>query len=194
VNYSQLTAAIVAYTESQEALFIQNIPVFITQAEQRIYNTVQIPILRRNVTGSLTPGNKYLSAPDDFLSVYSLAVVNTDGSYGYLLDKDVNYIREAYPNPTVLGVPKIYAIFGPQLNKLSELSFILGPTPDSSYTVELHYFYYPVSITLSSTGTTWLGDNFDPPLLYGALREAVLFQKGEQDMVQYYEKMYQEAV
>lgn len=277
MNYVQLYQAIQDYAESTEQLFVENIPTFVRQAEDRIYNTVQIPILRRNVTGTLTSGNKYLSAPADYLSTYSLAVIQADGSYEYLLNKDVNFIRQSYPQPTDTGLPKYYSLFGSQYTDANELSFLLGPTPDSSYTVEMHYFYYPVSIVQSAVnngtitpgfgyanglysnvpltggsgsgatanitvagnlvtsvtlnskgnfyavgdvltassvyiggigsgfeytltavdnadGTSWLGDNYDPCLLYGSLREAVLFQKGEQDMVTYYEKMFQDAM
>jgi hypothetical protein len=161
-------------------------------AEERIYNTVDLPSLRKNVTGTLTIANPYLSAPGDFLSVYSLAVINNDGEYEYLLNKDVNFIRQAYTQPTDTGIPKYYAIFGPNSSSITELSFILGPTPDGEYLVELHYFYYPESIVTAST--SWIGDNFESALLYGALREAVIFQKGEQDMVAYYEKMYMESL
>ena len=277
MNYVQLYQAIQDYAESSEQLFVENISTFVRQAEQRIYNTVQLPPLRKNVTGTLTSGNKYLSAPLDYLSTFSLAVIKADGSYEYLLNKDVNFIREAYPTPTSTGLPKYYALFGPQYTLTNELSFILGPTPDSSYNVEMHYFYYPISIvqgaitsgaitagsgyinnlysnvpitggsgagataniTVSGNvvtnvrfnnlgnfyvvgdvvsastaylggtgsgfqftitavdntlGTSWVGDNYDPCLLYGALREAVLFQKGEQDMVTYYEKQFQDAM
>jgi hypothetical protein len=277
MNYVQLYQAIQAYTESTEQLFVENIPVFVRQAEERIYNTVQLPSLRKNVTGNLTANNKYLSAPNDYLSTFSLAVVNTDGSYEYLLNKDVNFIRQAYPQPTDTGLPRYYALFGSRVSEPNELSFIIGPTPDNNYPVELHYFYYPVSIVQSSvalgnitstsgyanglysdvpmtggsgsgatanvlvsgglissvtinnpgsfyavedvlaisvqliggngtdigytvtqvnnpTGTSWLGDNYDPCLLYGSLREAILFQKGEQDLVSYYEKQFQEAL
>jgi hypothetical protein len=277
MNYVQLYQAIQDYAESSEQLFVDNISTFVRQAEQRIYNTVQLPPLRKNVTGTLTSGNKYLSAPLDYLSTYSLAVINVDGSYEYLLNKDVNFIRQSYPQPTDTGLPKYYALFGSQYTLTNELSFILGPTPDANYDVEMHYFYYPISITQSavssgtitggssyvngsysnvqlsggsgsgvianitvagnvvtsvtiknqgnfyavgdiltatsaslggsgsgfqytvtlvdnSVGTSWLGDNYDPVLLYGALREAVLFQKGEQDMVTYYEKQFQDAL
>jgi hypothetical protein len=277
MNYVQLYQAIQDYAESTEEIFVGNIPTFVRQAEDRIYNTVQIPSLRKNVTGTLTVNNKYLSAPNDYLSTYSLAVINTDGSYEYLLNKDVNFIRQAYPQPTDTGLPRYYALFGSQFSDPNELSFLLGPTPDASYGVEMHYFYYPVSIvqsaialgTITSTsgyanglysdvpmtggsgsgatanvlvsgglvtsveindagnfyaigdvlsipisyvggngtdigytvtqvdnasGTSWLGDNYDPCLLYGALREAVIFQKGEQDMVTYYEKQFQDAM
>lgn len=286
MNYVQLYQAIQDYAESSEQLFVDNISTFVRQAEQRVYNTVQIPALRKNVTGNLSSNNQYLSAPNDYLSTYSLAVIDSSNNYNYLLNKDVNFLREAYPSVTYSGtayqgtpggVPKYYALFGPQYTNSNELSFIVAPTPDESYTVELHYFYYPVSIvqgaivtgnitagsgyvnnmysnvpltggsgsgatanitvfgnavtsvtinnpgnfyvvgdvlsassaylggsgsgflfTLLTTnnelGTSWLGDNYDPCLLYGSLREAVLFQKGEQDMVAYYEKMFQEAM
>jgi hypothetical protein len=280
MNYVQLYQAIQDYSENTEPLFVANIPRFVQEAEERIYNSVQIPSLRKNVTGTLTASNPYLSAPDDYLSTYSVAVYSTDYAlpYTYLLNKDVNFIRECYSTPTTTGVPKYYALFGSQYSNINELSFILGPTPDANYQVELHYFYYPVSIvqgqistfgtptggtlytngnyqdisltggngsgavatiTISGgavtsvvlndggsfyiagdvlsastadiggtgsgfsvtvtaannpNGVSWLGDNYDPVLLYGAMREAVLFMKGEQDMVTYYEKMYQEAL
>jgi hypothetical protein len=286
MNYVQLYQAIQDYVESSEQLFVENISTFVRQAEQRIYNSVQIPALRKNVTGTLTSGNQYLSAPNDYLSTYSMAVIDSNNNYNYLLNKDVNFLREAYPSVVLSGstyqgtpesVPKYYALFGSQYSNANELSFILAPTPDDSYNVELHYFYYPASIVqgaissgtitsgsgyannlysnvpmtggsgsgatanitvagnvvtsvrfnnqgnfyvagdvLSATtaylggvgsgfqftvtatdnilGTSWLGDNYDPCLLYGSLREAVLFQKGEQDMVSYYEKMFQEAM
>jgi hypothetical protein len=287
MNYVQLYQAIQDYSENTEPLFVANIPRFVQEAEQRIYNTVQIPSLRKNVTGNLSSGNQYLSLPDDYLSTYSIAVVDATNTYNYLLNKDVNFLREAYPTVvysgtayqgTPGGVPKYYALFGPQYTNGNELSLIVAPTPDASYTVEMHYYYYPVSIvqgqiatfgtptggtlytngnyqdvsltggngtgavatiTVSggavtsvvlndggsfyiagdvlsvsttdiggtgsgfsitvatannSTGTSWLGDNYDPVLLYGSMREAVLFMKGEQDMVSYYEKMYQEAL
>ena len=278
MNYSQLYQAIQDYSENTEQTFLLNIPVFVKQTESRIYNSVQLPSLRRNVTGVLTAGNKYVSCPDDWLANYSLAVIDTDGRYNYLLNKDVNYLREAYPNPNSTGLPKYYAVFGPNSTLPKELSLILAPTPNDSYGVELHYFYYPesivqgviktVSITNSGTGynngvykdvyltggngqgavativvqnqsiagvqiddggafysagevlsanssdiggsgvnlaitiltvgnaqgTSWVGDNYDPVLFYGAMREAVLFMKGEQDMVAYYEKMFQEAL
>jgi len=166
---------------------------FTKQAEQRIYNTVQLANLRKNVYGSLTSGNQYLSAPDDFLSVYSIAVVDDNGSFTYLLNKDVNFIREAYPNPTSsTGLPKHYAIFGPRSNNVNELSFILGPTPDAFYSTELHYYYYPESLV--TAGTTWLGDNFDSALLNGALVEAIRFMKGEQDMQTLYQNMYVQSI
>jgi hypothetical protein len=278
MNYLQIYQAVQDYSENTESLFLQNIPTFVQQAEERIYNSVQLPALRRNVTGSLTASNKYLAAPSDFLSVYSLAVIDADGNYNYLLNKDVNFIRAAYPKPTSTGYPQYYGLFGSQSSTPNELAFIVGPTPDASYQAELHYFYYPISIvqgiatTLTitnagtgytngtyenvalsggsgtgllatvivsggiissvaiinggslyvvndvlstsatvigntgagftvtvtainnATGTSWLGDNYDPALLYGAMREAMLFMKGEQDLVTYYEQKYQEAL
>jgi hypothetical protein len=278
MNYIELSQAIQNYSENNESLFVASIPMFVKEAERRIYNSVQIPALRKNVTGTMTASNKYVSLPNDWLANYSLAVIDTVGAYHYLLNKDVNYIREAYPTPTSTGQPKYYALFGSQYTDLNELSLIVGPTPDASYGMELHYFYYPVSIVQSviasvnsivagtgyitgtyynvpltggsgtsaiatvvvsgggitsvtitdggslyvvgnilsasntylggvgtgfsttvltvnnSTGTSWVGDNYDPVLLYGAMREAVIFMKGEQDMVAYYEKMYQEAM
>ena len=171
---------------------------FITQAEQRIYNSVQFPSLRKNVTGSVTTSNKYLSCPEDFLSTYSLAVIDASGNYEYLLNKDVNFIRQAYPNPTTdTGIPKYYALFGPTVNTstiTNELSFMVGPTPDASYSVELHYYYYPVSITVAASGQTWLGDNFDTVLLYGSLVEAYTYMKGEVDIITGYDAKYKEAL
>jgi hypothetical protein len=200
MNYTQLTAAICDYTQNFDQDFIDNIPVFVTQAEQRIYNTVQFPSLRKNVTGLTTANNKYLSAPGDFLAVYSLAVVDATGAYEYLLNKDVNFIRQAYPTPTSTGIPKYYALFGPTTTNeptpaiTNELSIIMGPTPDAAYTAELHYYYYPESISTAASGQTWLGDNFDSVLLYGSLVEAITFMKGEADMVQLYNTKYTEAL
>ena len=169
---------------------------FIEQAEQRIYNSVQFPSLRKNVTGTITPSNKYLSCPDDFLAPYSLAVFPYGGGdYTFLLNKDVNFIREAYPSATSTGTPKYYALFGPTVTGATisnELSFILGPTPDVAYSAELHYYYYPESITTANT--TWLGDNFDTVLLYGSLVEAYTFMKGEADMLAVYDAKYKEAL
>jgi hypothetical protein len=170
----------------------------VQQAEQKIYNAVQIQNLRKNVTGFLSANNKYLSTPADFLSVYSIAVIKANGEYEYLLNKDVNFIRQAYPAPTDVSLPKYYAIFGPTTAGGSppvvtnELSIILGPTPDAAYNVELHYFYYPISIV--DAGTSWLGDNFDSALLNGSLIEAIRFLKGEADMVAMYEKMFGESM
>lgn len=279
MNYVQLYQAIQDYAETTEQLFLANIPRFVQEAEERIYNSVQIPALRKNVTGTLTSGNKYLSLPNDWLSTYSLAIINADGTYEYLLNKDVNYIRQAFPSPADTGTPTHYALFGSQYSATNELSLILGPTPNASYNAELHYFYYPPtivqgqislisvttvgslyvpgiyenvsltggsgsgatativvnssgavsSVTLNeggqfyvvgnilsaataslggagsgftatvnavsnSTGTSWLGDNYDPVLFYGSMREAMIFQKQEPDVIKNYEEKYQEAM
>jgi len=278
MNYIELSQAIQSYAENTESLFVENIPTFVKEAERRIFNTVQLPSLRKNVTGTMTLGNKYVSLPDDWLANFSLAVIDATGKYTYLLNKDVNFIRESYPNPALSGTPKYYSVFGPRVNDINELALIVGPSPDYAYGMELHYFYYPISIvqgvitalgtitpgsgytngtyynvpltggsgssayatiriasggiatvTLSTggslyvvgdvlttantniggsgtgfsipvstvdntTGTSWLGDNYDPVLFYGAMREAIIFMKGEQDMVTYYEKMFQDAL
>jgi hypothetical protein len=197
MNYAALSAAIQAYTENTEADFVANIPVFVTQAEQRIYNSVQFPSIRKNMTGVVSTTSTYLSAPDDYLASYSLAVIDADGNYEYLLNKDVNFIRQAYPKATDIGLPKYYALFGPTVSGSTitdELTFILGPKPDANYTVELHYYYYPESITVAADGRTWLGDNFDSVLLYGSLVEAYTYMKGEQDMMALYNGKYQEAL
>ena len=173
----------------------EQINTFIKQAEERIYNSVQIPALRKNVTGVTAGGNKYLSCPNDFLSVFSMAVIDGDGNYEYLLNKDVNFIRAAYPNPADEGLPKYYSLFGPTVVSSAitdELSFILGPTPDDNYDVELHYFYYPESIV--TAGTSWLGDNYSPVLLYGTILEAYVFLKGETDLMAVYKAKYDEAM
>ena len=202
MNYTQLTDAICDYTQNFDTDFVNNIPVFVEQAEERIFNTVQFPALRKNQYSLITANNKYVSLPNDFLSVFSLALVtgvtnaNLDtGTYEYLLNKDVNFIRQAYPTPNETGEPKYYALFGPTvLNSVitTELSLILGPTPDAGYYVELHYFYYPESIV--TAGTSWLGDNYDPVLLYGSLVEANTFMKGEADMTALYNGKYTEAL
>jgi hypothetical protein len=275
MNYETLYNTIQAYSETTEPIFVANIPVFVQEAEDRIYNSVQLTPLRKNVTGYLTTSNPYISLPDDFLAVFSLAVIDSTNNYHYLLNKDVNFMREAYPNPNDTGMPLYYALFGSQLTNINELSTIIAPTPDQPYPVELHYYYYPptivqgqittisitnagsgytngvyqntplsggsgsgayadilvvggvintvtlkfggnfyivgdqlsatlgntgigviftVSTVSNATGTSWLGDNYDPVLFYGAMREAMLFQKGEVDLVQYYEQKYQEAL
>jgi len=282
MNYETLYNNIQTYAQTSESTFVANIPFFVVQAETRIYNSVQIPSLRKNVTGNFTAGNQYLTLPFDWLSTYSIAVIDGSGNYTYLLNKDVNFIREAYPNngSTNWTLPKYYAIFGSSTNNVNELTAIVGPTPDSAYSAELHYFYYPVSIvqgvisvlnstftagtlyspglyqnipltggsgsgaiadilvnasgniasvtlqnggsfyqatdilsvssssvggtgsgftigiaTLNNpTGQSWLGDNYDPVLFYGSMREAMLFQKQEQDIIKYYEDKFQEAL
>ena len=255
MNYSELSDAIEAYTNNTDVDFVAEIPVFVRQAEQRIYNSVQIANLRKNMTGVLQAGNKYVSCPDDFLSAYSLAIyaapsptatgttgqftivvssasdisvgmyvsgtnigtgamvtlivgttitlsvantgavsgtVQFQGDYIYLLNRDVNYIREAYPNPMLRSTPKYYAIFGPSTTNIDELTFIVGPTPDVNYKAELHFYYYPESIV--TAGTSWLGDNFDSVLLYGSLVEAYTWMKGEQDLMAVYDGKYKEAL
>jgi len=209
MNYSELSSAIQTYTEnnfptitladSSTVSSTAQINRFIEQAEQRIYNSVQFPSLRKNATGAITSSNKYLSCPNDFLAPYSLAIYPYGGGdFIFLLNKDVNFIREAYPGPTSTGTPKYYALFGPTTTSGSpptptnELSFILGPTPDTAYSAELHYYYYPESIVTAST--TWLGDNFDTALLYGCLVEAYTFMKGEPDLVALYKQKYIEAI
>jgi len=183
MTYTELVAAINSYCEN--SFTTTDVNTFIDAAEQRIYNSVQLPDLRKNVTGSVTSGNKYLAVPSDWLATFSLAIVTTAGDYEFLLNKDVNFIREAYPNPTTTGTPAHYAQF-------DDTTFILGPTPDATYTAELHYLYYPESIVTAST--SWLGDNFDSTLLYGSLLEAYTFLKGEKDVMEYYQKRYDDAM
>ena len=200
MNYQQLFETIKGYVENDfpnttwtdstgsgtvTLTSTEQINTFIQEAEQRIFNTVQLLDLRKNVTGNCTAGNKYLSVPSDWLANFSLAVIDGDGNYEYLLNKDVSFIRQSFPNPSDEGLPYCYAYF-------DENSYILGPTPDDDYTVELHYFYYPPSIV--DAGTSWLGDNFDSVLLYGSLLEAYTFMKGEQDVIAEYQKRYDEAM
>lgn len=211
MNYSELVTAIQSYTENQfPDVYLADGSVetsttqinrLIEQAEQRIYNSVQFPSLRKNMIGAMTTGLKYLSAPDDYLATYSMAVIENYGTsterYTYLLNKDVNFIREAYPDTGAAyrGLPKYYALFGPTITGstiTNELSFILGPTPDASYNVELHFYYFPESITTANS--TWLGDNFDTVLLYGSLVEAYTYMKGEQDLIALYDTKYKEAL
>lgn len=209
MNYAELTAAIKAYCENDFPQAVgaggltsaEQIARFVQQAEQRIFNTVQFPSIRKNVTGNTTLGNKYLSAPGDFLAVYSMAVIDpVTSEYLYLLNKDVNFIREAYPSPNDQGKPYYYALFGPTTTNnvppviTNELTFLLGPTPDAAYSVELHYYYYPESITTASSGQTWLGDNFDSVLLYGAMLEAATFMKSDKDVMDNYVARYNEAL
>jgi hypothetical protein len=214
MNYTELYNTIQTYTENQfPDVYLASgstvdattqINTFITQAEQRIYNSVQFPSLRKNQYTPITSSNKYISLPEDFLSVYSLALVTgvtgadlDTGTFEYLLNKDVNFIRQAYPTPNDTGVPKYYALFGPTIVSsaiTNELSLIVGPTPDATYYVELHYYYYPESITTVSGGQTWLGDNFDSVLLYGSLVEAYTFMKGEVDIITGYDAKYKEAL
>jgi hypothetical protein len=208
MNYATLSAQIQAWVENtfpdtgtwngQTVTSKDQIDQFIKNAEQRVYNTIQFPSLRKNVTGQTTLNNKYLSSPSDFLSAYSLAVIDGAGRYEYLLNKDVNFIRQAYPSPTSTGIPKYYALFGPTTTNdpqpvvTNELSFILGPTPDAVYNVELHYYYLPESIV--TAGTTWLSDNFDTVLLYGALVEAAIFMKMSPEDTMVYQTKYADAL
>jgi len=193
MNYTQLTSAIKGFAENDFPATVgsftsaDQIARFVQLAEQRIYNMVQLPAIRKNVTGGLTTGNKYLATPSDWLSTFSLAVINTANEYHYLLNKDVNFIRESYPDTDAAfyAKPEYYAIF-------DDNTFILGPTPDANYAVELHYFYYPTSIV--TAGTTWLGDNFDSALLYGALLEAALFMKSDADTMTVYKSRYDDAM
>jgi hypothetical protein len=210
MNYVQLAAQIQAFTENtfpdtgtwngQTVTSKDQIDQFIKNAEQRIYNTIQFPSLRKNVMGQISNGNKYLSTPSDFLSVYSLAVVDQAGRYEFLLNKDVNFIRQAYPSPTSTGIPKYYALFGPTTTSdippviTNELSIILGPTPNAAYSAELHYYFLPESIVDSPDGRTWLGDNFDTVLLYGALVEAAIFMKMSPEDTTVYQTKYQDAL
>ena len=208
MNYSTLFTTVKGYLEndvpataftgstggSVSFTSVEQINTFITQAEKRIYNTVLFPALRSNVTGTTSANNKYLNCPGDFLAVYSMAVVDGTGAYEFLLNKDVSFIRSAYPVPTDTGIPAYYALFGPVSTDETELTFILGPTPDAVYTVELHYYYYPESITIAASGFTWLSENFDPVLLYGSLVEAYTFMKGEADVIAFYEKKYQDSM
>lgn len=208
MTYDELSAAISATVENTfpatgtaaggSFTSKNQIDLFIKQAEQRIFNSVQLPALRKNVSGNMVSGMQYLELPGDFLSVYSAAVIGADGAYSFLLNKDVSFIREAYPNPAVQGVPRFYALFGPATTGATppaltnELSILLGPTPDQSYALELHYFFYPPSIV--DAGTSWLGDNLDSVLLAASVLEAALFMKVEQDLAQAYTARYQEAL
>ena len=202
MDYNTLFSQIQSYTENQfPATYLANgstvsyttqINTFIQQAEARIYNTVQIPSLRKNVTGNCSSTTTYLGCPNDYLSTYSMAVIDGDGVYEYLLNKDVNFIRQAYPDPTATGLPRYYALFGSRLNDPTELTFMLGPKPDADYGIELHYFYYPESIVDAST--SWLGDNYSPALLYGSILEAYVYMKGDPDMMLAYKAKYDEAM
>ena len=190
MTYSELCTAVADFVEN--SFTADQLATFFQQTEQRIYNSIQIPALRKTVTGALTANNQFLACPTDYLAAYSAAVISpTTGAYTFLLDKDVNYIREAYPIPTSTGTPKYYALFGTRSDAANELTFILGPTPDLAYVAELNYFYYPESIV--TAGSTWLSDNFDPVLLYGALVEANTFLKGDAEMTKLYIAKYDEA-
>tara|TARA_B100001093_G_scaffold518045_1_gene601532 strand:- start:9892 stop:10524 length:633 start_codon:yes stop_codon:yes gene_type:complete len=183
MNYTELTEAIKNYTENDEDTFVNSIPTFVKNAERFIYNSVRLPALRKNVTANTTSSNKYLSSPSDFLAVFEIAIIQADGTYEFLLPKDVSFIRQNYPDPAYVALPKYYAIF-------DEDTFILGPTPNSNFSVELHYYYYPETIVTANT--SYLGDNFDQVLLYGALIEAYTFLKGEPNMMKEYKEKFGE--
>ena len=187
-TYAQLKQAIQDYTENDETTFVTNLPIFIRQAEERILKNVQLNLFRKNVSGTMTASNKYLAAPSDFLAPFSLSFVDSSGNHQFLLFKDVDFVQTFNPDATVTGEPRFYASFDVD-------NFILGPTPNSGYTVELHYFYRPTSLTAGSdSGTTWLSENAELCLLYGSLIEAYTFMKGEQDLTANYEKRFVEAV
>jgi len=188
LTYTQLATAIQQFTEVNETTFVSNIPLFITNAETIINNTVQMPAFRKNVTGNFTVGVPYINLPTDFLSIFSLAVINdVDGSYNYLLNKDVNYIRESFPYPTVSGLPGYYSLF-------DNTAFLVGPTPDKEYIVEMHYYTYPQSITTAPSGTTWVGEEFPNALLWGSIVEAYIYLKGEADLIQAYQTKFEQAL
>ena len=209
MNYTELKKAIRGYVENDFPTITfsdsvttftsdEQLATFVKQAEQRIFNFVQPPIFRKSVIGVFDADNPYLTCPSDFLSPFSLAVINlTTGRRDFLLNKDVEFIREAYPIPTSTGRPRHYAMFGPMVNAgiiTTDISLIVGPTPDLNYPAELHYFYYPESMTTVSGGTTWLGNNFSSALLYGSLLEAYTYMKGEADVLANYKARYDEAM
>lgn len=187
-TYAELKQAIQDYTENDETTFVNNLPVFIRQAEERILKNVQLNLFRKNVTGTMTSGNKYLAVPSDFLAPFSLSFIDSNSEHQFLLFKDVDYVQSFNPNPATTGEPRFYAVFDVD-------NFILGPTPNASSTVELHYFYRPVSLTAGSdSGTTWLSENAELAMLYGCLIEAYTFMKGEQDMQALYQQRFAEAI
>ena len=191
MNYTELTAAVQDYTQNEETSFVSNIPLFVRQVEERMNRAVLLPELRKNVTGTVVAGSKYLARPADFLAVFSLALINASGDYTYLIDKDVNFMREAYPSVSTTATPKYYAQFDGDYDG-EQGNFILGPTPDVNYTAELHYYYDPPSIV--TTGTSWYGDNAETALLYGTLLEAYVYMKGEPDLIAEYSKRFQTAM
>ena len=191
MNYTELVAAIKDYTQNEETSFVSNIPTFVRQSEERLNRSIMVPELRKNVTALTSNGSVYLGRPDDFISVFSLAIVDSSGDYSFLIDKDVNFIREAYPSASTSALPKYYAQFDGDYEG-EHGNFILGPTPDDTYTVELHYYYDPASIV--TAGTSWYGDNAESALLYGSLIEAYTYMKGEADLIQLYTTRYDEAL
>ncbi len=191
MNYTELSTAIQNYTEYAETTFVSQIPTFIRQAEERIFRTILIPELRKNATSTLAAGSKYLARPSDFLVAFSLATIDASSEHTYLIDKDTNFIREAYPAAATTGVPKYYAQFDGD-DASSSGHFLIGPTPTLSYTMELHYYFDPPSIVDSAT--SWLGDNAESALLYGSLVEAYTFMKGEAELLAQYTARYNEAL
>ena len=191
MNYTELTQAIQDYLETQETTFVSQIPTFVRQAEERIFRTILLPELRKNATATLSSGATYLGRPSDFLAPFSLAVVDAAGNYSFLLERDVSFMREAYPSASTSGAPLYYAQFDGDSSS-SEGNFIIGPAADADYTAELHYYFDPPSIV--DSGTSWLGDNAETTLLYGSLTEAYTFLKGEADLIAQYDKRYQEAL
>lgn len=185
MNYATLVSLLQDYTQNSSTEFVASIPDIVQLAEDRIYQSVQIPALRRNSTSNFLTGNKYLAAPTDFLAAYSMAVKSASGVYSYLLEKEVGYINEAFPNPATTGVPRYYALF-------NDATFVVAPTPSTFFEVELHYFYEPPSIV--TAGTSWLGDNTESVLFYGCLVEAYTYMKGDADLVALYRQRYDEAL
>jgi len=193
MNYAELVQAIQDYTETSETSFVANIPRFVRQTEQRVYRSVMIPELRKGANALLAAGTQYVARPSDFLSVFSFAVIDSDGNYYFLYDKDPSHIREAYPSPSITGVPKIYAQFDGDAGGTSGSgNFIIGPTPDANYTLELQYYYDPPSIV--DVGTSWLGDNAETVLLYGSLVEAYTYLKGDPDLMGQYRQQFETAI
>ena len=184
MTYAELVAAVKDYTNNTETNFVAAIPTFVKQAEQRIYRSVNLPVNRKNVAGTITDGNQYLTMPTDFLFPLSLAITSSSNQI-FLLNKAANFIRATYPNASTEGVPKYYGVFASD-------TFIIGPTPNADYTTELHYYYQPASIV--DTSPSWLGTNADTVLLYGSLIEAYTYMKGEPDIMLIYQQWYQEAL
>ena len=187
MDYAQLVELIQDYAETREASFVANIPRFVKQAEQRVYRTVMIPELRKGANAVASTGNPYIARPADFLSVFSFAVVDAAGEYYFLYDKDPSFMREAFPSATTAGRPRFYAQFSGD-TATSDGNFILAPTPDEDYTLELQYYFDPPSIV--DAGTSWLGDNAETVLLYGSLVEAYTYLKGDADLMAQYRQQY----
>ena len=186
-TFATLKSAIQDYTDNSETTFVNNLSIFIKEAEERILKNVQLSLFRKNSTGTASSSNKYLAMPSDFLAPFSLSVLSSS-AHEFLEFKDVNFIQTFTPNPATTGTPRYYAIFDVS-------NFILAPTPDAAYTAELHYYYRPASLTAGSdSGTTWLSENAPNALLYGCLVEAYTFMKGEQDVMAMYDKRFAESL